>query len=309
MATIEEAQQVLKALRLPKKQTNKPSAYVLLALCGLKPTDSWSAATREARTITKGLMDFMAEHHGKVYKPNSREQIRRQSVHQFIQATVADKNPFGSKATNSQDSHYAVTEVALAAIRAFGTADWDARLAEFHAAQAVMAMADRSVDMVPVQFPDGTVIQLSYGEHNDLQRAIVEDFASRFAQGARVLYIGDTAKKDLFIAVETIKAIGIELTSHDKLPDVMLYHEEKNWLYLIEAVTSHGPMSQKRLTELAPMLKGCSAGRVYVSAFPDMKRFKKYAPDIAWETEVWLSEMPDHLIHFNGDRFFGPREK
>ncbi|MFM9974038.1 MAG: BsuBI/PstI family type II restriction endonuclease [Beijerinckiaceae bacterium] len=309
MATVDEARQVLKALRLPKAQTNNPSAYVLLALCGLKPTDPWSAATREARTITKGLRDFMAEHHGKAYAWGSRETIRRKSIHQFIQAVVADMNPFGNKATNSQDFHYAVTEVALTAIRAFGTADWDVRLAEFHAAQALLAAVDRSVDMVPVQFPDGTVIKLSYGEHNNLQRVIVEDFAGRFAQGASVLYIGDTAKKDLFIAVEKIEEIGIELTSHDKLPDVMLYHEEKNWLYLVEAVISHGPMSQKRLTELAPMLKGCSAGRIFVSAFPDMKRFKKYAPDIAWETEVWLAEKPDHLIHFNGDRFFGPREK
>ncbi|MFV0281050.1 MAG: BsuBI/PstI family type II restriction endonuclease, partial [Rhodoblastus sp.] len=152
-------------------------------------------------------------------------------------------------------------------------------------------------------------IELSYGEHNELQRDIVEQFASRFAQGAMVIYVGDTAKKDLFSADEKIAALGITFTSHDKLPDVLLYDNEKDWLFLVEAVTSHGPMSQKRLTELEPMLKGCKAGRVYVSAFPDMKRFKRYAPDIAWETEVWISELPDHLIHFNGDRFFGPREK
>ncbi|MFS2517149.1 MULTISPECIES: BsuBI/PstI family type II restriction endonuclease [Parabacteroides] len=29
--------------------------------------------------------------------------------------------------------------------------------------------------------------------------------------------------------------------------------------------------------------------------------------DIAWETEVWIAENPGHMIHFNGDRFIGPR--
>ncbi|MFV0282064.1 MAG: BsuBI/PstI family type II restriction endonuclease, partial [Rhodoblastus sp.] len=256
MASIKEAQEILKALRLPEKQTRKPSAYVLLALCGLKPSDPWSAATREARTITKGLMDFMADHHGKIYKPNSREQVRRQSIHQFIQAAVADKNPFGLKATNSQDSHYAVTEIALSAIQAFGTKHWEEKLAEFHAAQdSIIANEEKALGIVPVTFPDGTEIELSYGEHNELQRDIVEQFASRFAQGAMVIYVGDTAKKDLFRADEKIAALGITFTSHDKLPDVLLYDNEKDWLFLVEAVTSHGPMSQKRLTELEPMLK------------------------------------------------------
>lgn len=78
-------------------------------------------------------------------------------------------------------------------------------------------------------------------------------------------------------------------------------------LFLIEAVTSHGPVSPKRLLELEAFLKDCKVGKVYVTAFPDMAEFKKHSGNIAWETEVWLMEVPDHMIHFNGDRFMGPR--
>ena len=309
MAKVEEARAILKALGLPKPQTNERSGYTLLALCGLGPNDPWSAASREAKTITKGMMDFMAERFGKIYKPNSREVIRRFSVHQFIQAGVAERNPFGLKATNSQDFHYAVSEAALKAIRAFGTPAWSAEAKQFLAEHAALSdVPFKQLGTVPVTLPDGSRIALSYGEHNELQRDIIEDFGRRFASGAILLYVGDTAKKDVFLAAGMLAQLGIEFTGHDKLPDVILYDSARDWLFLIEAVTSHGPMSQKRLTELKPMLQSCKVGRIYVSAFPDLKTFRKYASNIAWETEVWLADPPDHLIHFNGDRFFGPRD-
>ncbi len=88
---------------------------------------------------------------------------------------------------------------------------------------------------------------------------------------------------------------------------MVIYDESKNWLYLIEAVTSHGPMSPKRVVELEKFLKKCKAGKIYVSAFPDFSEFKKHTNNIAWETEVWIMEFPEHMIHFNGDRFLGPR--
>jgi type II restriction enzyme len=93
------------------------------------------------------------------------------------------------------------------------------------------------------------------------------------------------------------------------LPDVILFDEERNWLFLIEVVTSHGPMSPKRVFELEQILSDCPAGIVYVSAFPDLAQFRKHLRNIAWGTEVWIAEIPDHLIHYNGDRFLGPRER
>jgi len=136
---------------------------------------------------------------------------------------------------------------------------------------------------------------------------VINEFAPRFAPGAQVLYVGDAAKKSLHVETESLKRLGLPLTEHDKLPDVVLYFESKGWLYLIEAVTSHGPVSHKRKRELDSFFQKSPIPRVYVSAFADLAEFKRHAHDIAWETEAWITEMPDHLIHFNGDRFLGPR--
>ena len=302
----------MKALGLPKAQQNEISALTLLALCGLTPKDPWSAATRKGLGISLGIMDVMRQAWGKDYAPNTRETVRRQVVHQLIQARVADRNPFGTKATNSKDYHYALTEPALATIRAFGTSQWPEAVTAFEAAYpslvAQYAMA-RQQDLVPITLPDGTRLELSPGQHNEVQKAIVEEFGARFAQGALPLYLGDTAKKGLHVDAARLERLGIPFTEHDKLPDVVLYHEGRNWLYLIEAVTSHGPMSPKRVHELRALLSKCPVEPVYVSAFPDAAKFRRYAADIAWETEVWLASAPSHMIHFNGEKFLGPHAK
>jgi len=103
-------------------------------------------------------------------------------------------------------------------------------------------------------------------------------------------------------------ALGVPITTHDKLPDIILFHEARNWLYLIEAATSHGPVSHKRRHELELLLKGCTAKGVYISAFLDFAEFRRHTPQIAWETEVWIAAMPGHMIHYNGEKFLGPHE-
>jgi len=258
-------------------------------------------------------MDFIRDQFGRVYAPNTRETVRRQVLHQFVQGNIAEYNPFEPNLpTNSPRTHYAITEAALASIHSFGTPAWtgavDAFLTE-HGALAEKYARKREQHMVPVQLPAGKQLTLSPGKHNEVQKAIIEDFAPRFAPGAKLLYLGDTAQKNLFADAKTLATIKISITEHDKLPDVVLYDRVRNWLFLIEAVTSHGPMTPKRVVELEEMLGDCAAARVYVSAFPDFAEFRKHMKVIAWDTEVWLANTPDHMIHYNGDRFLGPKEQ
>ena len=135
---------------------------------------------------------------------------------------------------------------------------------------------------------------------------MVTDFGPRFAPGSILVYLGDAANKLLHVDEERLARLGVPLTEHHKLPDVALYDEERNWLFLIEAVTSHGPVTPKRIEELELTLRDCSATRLCIRAFPDFRQFKRRLDKIAWETEVWVAEIPDHLIHFNGDKFLGP---
>jgi type II restriction enzyme len=310
MSKVEEAQAILRALGLPPAQQNEMSALTLLALCGLCPNDPWSNARREGMTVTKGVMTFVAREYGKSYAPNTRETFRRQVLHQLVQARIADYNPFEpGLPTNSPRAHYAIAQTALAAVQAYASAQWEAVAQEFvsrHGSLLTAYSRKRSRRLVPVRLPDGSAVKLSPGIHNRVQAAVVEQFAPRFAPGGRLLYLGDTAKKHLVVDTAILAQLGVPITEHDKLPDVVLWDERRNWLFLVEAVTSHGPVTPKRRVELGAMLTRCGAGLVFVSAFPDFTAFRKHLKAIAWETEVWIAEIPDHLIHFNGDRFLGP---
>lgn len=162
------------------------------------------------------------------------------------------------------------------------------------------------MNKVPIKV-DGLELTLSRGKHNELQKAIIEEFAPRFAPGSTCLYLGDTTKKDLVRNDQKLTELGFKIAPHGKLPDVLLYSEDKHWLYIIEAVTSVGPISPKRMIEIAELLEGVRAGKIYVTAFLDFKGFKRFSNELAWETEVWIAENPEHLIHFNEDKFFGPQ--
>lgn len=310
MSKIEDAKTILKDLGLPVAQQNEISAYTLLALCGLRPRDSWSKATRRSLKISKGIMAFVLDTHKKKYAPNTRETFRRQVLHQLVQARIVDYNPDNpSLPVNSPNAHYALTKEALQVIQLYGTKSWKKAAEAFKASSAALSkkyIKERSAVLIPVKL-NRRVIKLSAGQHNEVQAAIVHSFASRFAKGGMVLYLGDTANKDLFIDEKMLKELEIPIDQHSKLPDVIIYDDKKNWLFLIEAVTSHGPVSPKRIIEMEQLLKDCKSGKIYVTAFPDFNEFKKHSKNIAWETEVWLADTPEHMIHFNGDKFIGPR--
>lgn len=139
-----------------------------------------------------------------------------------------------------------------------------------------------------------------------MQVDVIREFGPRFVPGGTLVYLGDAARKTVVLETSVFETLGVSLPSHEKLPDVVIYDQKRNYLFLIEAVTSHGPVSPKRHVELEAMLQDCTAGRVYVSAFPDFSTFRNFLTGIAWETEVWVAEIPDHLIHFDGERFLSP---
>jgi hypothetical protein len=256
-------------------------------------------------------MSFVRENFKRDYAENTRETFRRQVLHQFVQAGVADYNPFAPNLpTNSPKAHYALSEDGLQVVQAYGRTDWKKRVADFiktHGSLSFIYGGHRSSqEPVPVVLRDGSTVALSPGQHNVLEKGVVELFAPLFAPGAELLYLGDTAKKGLMMDVAGLAEVGFPVSDHDKLPDVVLYDRKKKWLYLVEAVTSHGPMTPKRLVELKKMLQKATTGLIFVTAFPDRSEFRKHMADIAWETEVWMMDSPEHLIHFNGEKFLGP---
>ena len=306
---IEEALETLRVLGLPRGQQNERSALTLLALLELKPETPWSEAKDPLMGITP-IMDFCRDHYGKEYAPNTRETFRRQSMHQFVDASLAVPNPDDpSRPVNSPRFCYQIEPTALELLRTYGTGAWEARLEAFLRSVETLKhryARARRMKMVPVVLAEGRDVYLTPGAHSILVKAIIEEFAPRFVPGGRVIYVGDTGDKWRYFDEEALRALGVTVDVHGKMPDVVIHHVEKDWLVLIEAVTSHGPVDAKRREELAALFQEARPGLVYVTAFLARSDMTKYISDISWETEVWVRDPGTHLIHFDGERFLGP---
>lgn len=306
---LSEALSILNQLDMPRQQLNERTALCLLCLLDMQPTKHWSDASDLLVGITP-IMDWSREHYQKDYAPNTRETFRRQSMHQFIEAGICLYNPDKpDRSVNSPKAVYQIEPNLLNVLRNFGTTEYESEMKRFLSIRQSLAKKyakAREMEMIPVKLKDGHEIKLSAGEHSQLIKEIVEDFGSRFVPNSELVYVGDTGFKHGYFDTELLKGLGMELDNHGKLPDVVLFDTKRNWLILIESVTSHGPVDSKRHAELSALFKKCTAGLVYVSAFPNKKTFLKYLPDISWETEVWIADAPTHMIHFNGTRFLGP---
>lgn len=306
MGKVEEARQLLKDIGMPEKQQTDLCCYVLLAMANVRETESWQIATNEWIRI-HDIIQFVGENYEVIYAENSRETFRKQAIHHFRTAALIEDN---GKATNSPNYRYRLTKEALEMVRSLeGHKKSNAikRFVAYHEKLVEIYASKKEMTKMPVKI-NNKEFTFSAGKHNELQKAIIEEFAPRFAPNSECLYVGDTIEKDLVKNVEKLKELGFEITLHDKMPDVVLYREDKDWIYFIESVTSVGPMDPKRIIEISEMTKNVTAGKIYVTAFQNFTVFKKFSDSLAWETEVWISDMPDHMIHLNGDRFMGPRK-
>ncbi|WP_067794848.1 BsuBI/PstI family type II restriction endonuclease [Actinomadura formosensis] len=306
---IREASRLLAALQMDSERSNERSALTLLALLRMGPSDTWADASNPMLG-TRAIMDWMRDEYGRAYAANTRETIRRSTLHQFAEALLVQQNPDRpDRPINSPKWNYQVTPEALAVIQRYGTAEFDRALAEYIArvpGLIVQYAAAREMNRIPVTLPSGEPFTLSPGGQNVLLKQMVEEFCPRFTPGAEVLYVGDADAKWALFQEERLADLGVTVDEHGKMPDLIVYMADKGWLVVLEAASSHGPVDAKRRREMSSLFEGAIPGLVYVSCFPDRKEMRKYLQQIAWETEVWCAGDPSHLIHFNGERFLGP---
>jgi hypothetical protein len=304
-----EAQSLLTTLGFDRERTNERSALVLLALLGIAPDTDWAAAANPLLG-TRAIMDWIRDHYEKEYAPNSRETIRRFTLHQFAEALLVEQNPDQpNRPVNSPRWSYQVHPRALKVIRCFDQPGFDTLIATYLTDMPGLKAryaAARELDRIPVTLPDGRALTFSPGGQNVLIKQMIEDFCGYFTPGGEVLYVGDADAKWAVFEERALAALGVTVDQHGKMPDLVVHLPARGWLVLLEAASSHGPVDSKRHGELATLFGESSAGLVYVSCFPDRRQMRKYLSDIAWETEVWCADNPTHLIHFNGERFLGP---
>jgi hypothetical protein len=306
---IEEAQAILKEIGLPPAQHNERSALTLLAILSLKPNSPWSAASNPLMGITP-IIEFMAQYYGKKYQPNTRETIRRQTVHQFLDAGIIVRNPDNlSRPVNSPKTVYQIENTTLKLIQSYQKNSWQDYLKVYLASVETLKKRyaqEQQMKRIPVRTASGETILLSPGGQNLLIQKIINEFCSRFTPGSELIYIGDAEEKWGYFDRDLLENLGVSIDIHGKMPDIVVYYSQVNWLVLIEAVTSHGPIDPKRYNELQVLFQGATVGLVFVTAFLTRKDLAKHLSEIAWKTEVWVAESPTHIVHFNGERFLGP---
>jgi type II restriction enzyme len=306
---IRDASQILAALGMDSERSNERSALTLVALLHQQPGEPWANAANPMLG-TRAIMDWMRDHYDRNYAANTRETIRRFTLHQFADALLVQQNPDQpDRPVNSPKWNYQVTPKALAVIQRYGSPEFGSRVADYLAEVPGLKKqyaAAREMNRIPITLPSGEPFTLSPGGQNVLIKQMVEEFCPQFTPGAEVLYVGDADSKWALFEADRLAALGVTVDQHGKMPDLVVYLPDKDWLVLMEAASSHGPVDAKRHGELAALFKDATPGLVYVSCFPDRKEMRKYLQQIAWETEVWCAEDPTHLIHFNGERFLGP---
>ena len=289
-------------------------AVAFLAVSDVKSFEDISNAkdqnnSTEYAPKTREIIEHVNEHFGENISSGSYDDIRRKDLKLLVLGDIILRSSPNS-ATNDSTRGYVLNPFYADLFRSYDGSDkWKVMVSESLKDTKTIGerlAALRAIEKIKVKISENLNLTFSPGEHNTLQKAIIEEFLPRYGYGAEVLYVGDTADKYLHLEKKKLENLNFFELSHDQLPDVIAYSGSRNWLYLIEAVHSSGAIDQARLIHLENLTKDCSADIVYVTAFLTRDKFRSYAKDIAWETEVWIADNPDHMIHYNGDKFIGP---
>lgn len=303
---IDDACQMLKDVGFSNRiSTKSMAARFILAATNTKENDDWKDATNNGIRIHDSLI-FLNEFYNIDLKENTRESMRKSGPKKMITVGLA-KNNASEVPTNSQKYTWFLTDDFFRVVKSYRTSNYQKELEHFkstHQSRIDLLKQKRNKAMIPITY-NGQQFHLSPGKHNKLHKEILEKFAPTFAGGAELLYVGDTDKKDLILRESDLQNLGFPMSMHYLIPDIVLYQKQKDWIFLIEAVSSTGPISIDRVKAIKKHYKGTS-GLVFVTAFQDWDTYKKFIGDIAWETEIWIADFPDHMIHMNGSRFMGP---
>lgn len=313
---LNEAIEILHSVGIPvERQTQRRlerMAVCFLAVAGV--TNSWQSAQglEDKRLLkTRDVIYYINQHYEENISSGSYDDIRRKDLKLLVVAgLIINSGDNLTAATNDPTRGYSLEPTFTQLLKAFQTEEWPQNLASYLQGREILSETltrKRDISKIPVTLSGGEIFQLSPGVHNLLQKKVIEEFLPRFGgEGCKVLYLGDTSNKILHIAKDELEGLNFFELSHEELPDIIAYNPKQNWLYLIEAVHSSGPMNEIRILELKRLTQNCSAKIIFVTAFLTKTDFRKWIMDIAWETEVWIADNPDHLIHFDGEKYLSP---
>lgn len=312
---INEALDILQSVGIPflgkSPRGLENMAMAFLAVAGV--SKNWKEAKGQSENrhpTTREIIKYMNDHFEENRSLGSYDDIKRKHLKLLVLADLVKNsadNP--SAARNDPTRGNALRSDFKDLLLFYNTSEWEIKLKLFvknNPSLAETLLRKKDMPKVRVKLPSGHTLDFSQGGHNQLIREVIEEFLPLYGNGCEVLYVGDAANKFLLREDGKLQELGFFELLHGALPDIVAYDSKKNWLFLIEAFYSSGPMSELRIFELKKELKDCKAELIFVTAFTSKTAFKKNATDIGWESEVWTADNPNHLIHFNGGKFLGP---
>ena len=288
---------------MTERQRTK-TAMDFLALANMRRGKKWpdAADVTTVKLGTREIIAYVNRHFGEKISRGSYDDIRRKDLKPLIQAGVVEHSKPES-ARNDPGRGYGLSARYCKAVRAFGTPEWSGMLSGV----AKVPKPPAGPKRMAVEIPDREHVYLSLGDHNILQKRIIEDMMPVFCpRDTGILYLGDSARKQIINEGEKLGQLGFAEVGHGLLPDVVAYSKAKDWIYLIEAFNTSNPISDTRKADMEKLTEKCTAKVIFITAFLDRTAFRKEIANIAWATDVWLADTPEHMIHFDGTRFLEP---
>ena len=284
---------------------------VFLAVSNIRRNEDWPEISDRSSShslTTREIISYLNDEFKESISFGSYDDIRRKDLKFIVEAGIIVQTQT-NVARNNPTRSYRLNPALYLLLETYGTPQWEKGIREYHDKNTLLReelAGVREIERIKIKIPDGRILNFDTGKHNQLQKAIIEEFLPRYGYGAELLYVGDASDKYLLLEENKLRALNFFEIKHGELPDVIAYSASRNWLYLIEAVHSSGAIDAIRHRKLLQLTTECKASLIFVTAFLDRATFRRFVIDIAWETEVWIAESPDHLIHFNGDKFLGP---
>ncbi len=316
---IREALQIIMCLGIPMDgvtdRQKEKTAMALLAVGDVSDSRDWKKiknSNDDYALTTREIIDFHNEYLAENISRGSYDDILRKDLAPMLQATIVIPSKPAANTSNPTRGYKINVEYARV-IKNYGQPDWFTQVETFnksHPTYAERISAKRDIPKLTVATPDGNVFQLKDGEHNAIQKQIIEDFLPRYGYGAELLYCGDSNNKyGVVFETDKLAELGFKDLKQSKLPDVVAFSPKNDWIYMIEAYHTSNPITPQRKYELEQLMGAGVDKAIFITAFENISAYRGCAEELAWETEVWIATEPDHIIHRDGSRFMGPYSK
>ena len=299
---VDEVRVLLQQLGLERKLTTEQSAICVLALSDGAEREGLLPGKTHLRDGARihDIIEFARHECGKEVAENTRESYRKLSLKPLCDEGLVIRHQLS---TNDPKTFYRLHPEMLRLLTCPAPLErrWLAQELSAQQSQGKGWRQQSNRSEVPVEVGQAQPFFLSPGAHSRLTAAVVELYAPVFLKRPKVVYLGDTRHKDGYQNRDLMRELNLPVQVAANLPDVILYCEANRCLVVIEVVASSGPISTARLYQLETLVEqsaalGCQLR--YVTVFPSRRLFRRFVEDIAWGTQVWIADEPEHVVYF-----------